>query len=287
MRLRQFFPVDRWTTLVLAGSLLLLGMVAYLDYLTPITLLLLYLAPMIAVSWHARGYWWVLLGLLESGLWYTVRYYAPPPDAIPNGVREPFDVALVNTLTRLGVLLLVGFLCSRLKHFSRRPDSLRSSHDPTGLLSAVGLEETICRHSTTDKAASAPVAMLLLDVERKVSAFGGQSTEHSALVGAMIGKLLLTHARPADLCVRLSPNHFLVIMFDADPSAAATLDTAVQDALPEIARALDNTVSIWSLLLYSRDGCQSLDRMCSQAVNHLITLKVMGRGRHHSEQFSG
>lgn len=284
--LRQILPLDRWNAVVFAAAGLLLAGVVCLDFFSSWTLLLLYLVPPMTVAWLVRGYWWLVMTLLATVLWLAVRCIAPPPEAMINGVRESWQqLGWILITARLGPMLLVAFLCSRLRHFSRSPNSFTSSHDNTGLLSMMGLRETLSRRHTVDLASGGPVAMLLLDVERKVSAFGGQSTEHAALVGAVIGKLLLTHSRAADLCVRVSPNHFLVIMLNSDRSVAATLDAAVQDALPEITRTLDNSVSVSTLLLYCPGTCPSLDRMRSHAVNRLVTLKVLGQGHHLSEEW--
>lgn len=284
--LRQILPFDRWNAVVFAAAALLLGAVVYVDFVTTWTLLLLYLVPPMAVAWLVRGYWWLVMTLLATVLWYAARYIAPPPEAMIDGVRESWQqVGWILITARMGPMLLVAFLCSRLRHFSRSPSSFTSSHDSTGLLSMVGLREALGRRHTVELAEGGPVAMLLLDVERKVSAFGGQSTEHAALVGAVIGKLLLNHSRAADLCVRVSPNHFLVIMLNSERSVAATLDAAVQDAIPEIVRTLDNSVSVSTLLLYCPVTCPSLERMRAHAVNRLVTLKVMGQGHYHSEEW--
>ncbi len=283
--LRQTFPLDRWTTLVLSGSMALLLAIGYLDSITVWTMLLLYLAPLMFVAWLARGLWWVVVAVLTGVLWYNVRNYAPPPDAFVNGVRETTAAAVWNALARVGVLLVVGFLCTRLRQLSRSPDALTSSHDSTGLLSAAGLRETLARRFVQEQCRSGPVAILMLDVERKITAFGGQTSEHAALAGAVMGKMLLGHARAADLCVRLSPNHFVVIMFNTSESAAATLNAAVQEALPQIIRSLDDTVSVWSLLLYSREPVNDLDAMRSYGENRLVILKVMGHGRSFTESW--
>lgn len=281
--LRQYFPFDRWTVLVLTGSMLLLLIIGALDSITEWTMLLLYLGPLMCVAWLARGFWWVVVAVLTGVLWYNIRSYAPPPDAFVNGVRESVGAAVWNALARIGVLLVVGLLCTRLRALSRSPDSLASSHDNTGMLSAAGLRETLERGFIKEQCGAGPVAILMLDIERKITAFGGQSSEHAALAGAVIGKLLLSHARAADLCVRPSPNHFLVIMFDTSESAAATLNAAVQDALPQIVRSLDDTVTVCSLLLYSRDPVKDLSAMRSHGENRLVILKVMGQGRSFSE----
>jgi GGDEF domain-containing protein len=277
-------PLDRWNVVVLTTASIVLAAVIYIDSITEWTMMLFYLVPLMAVAWLARGGWWLVIALATAALWCVTRYYAPPHDAFtPDGHRESLSTAAWNTSVRLGILLVVGVLCSRLRKFSRSPDSLSSSHDATGLLSATGLREAMRRRSTAERAASGPVAMLLLDVERKISAYGGQSTEHAALAGAVIGKTLLNHARAGDLCVRLSPNHFLVIMLNTDKSLASTLNAAVLDALPEITRSLDDTVSVSSLMLFSAAPCTSLDKMRAHAENRLITLKVLGLGRNHTE----
>jgi hypothetical protein len=284
--LRQILPLDRWNAVVFAAATLLLAAVVSIDFFSSWTLLLLYLVPPMAVAWLVRGYWWLVMTVLATLLWFAARCIAPPPEATIDGVRESWQqLGWILVTARLGPMLLVAFLCSRLRQFSRSPNSLTSSHDSTGLLSMMGLREALSRRHTIDLAASGPVAMLLLDVERKVSAFGGQSTEHAALVGAVIGKLLLNHSRAADLCVRVSPNHFLVIMLNSDRTIAATLDAAVQDAIPELTRTLDNSVSVSTLLLYCPGTCPSLERMRAHAVNRLVTLKVLGQGHYHSEEW--
>lgn len=283
--LRHTLPLDRWTAFVLSGSTLMLLTIGYLDYLTEWTMLLLYLAPLMCVAWLARGLWWVIVAVLTGALWYYIRYLAPPPDAFVNGVRESVAASLWNTLARVGVLLVVGLLCTRLRQLSRSPEALTSSHDSTGLLSMTGLHETLERGFVQEQRKAGPVAILMLDVERKITAFGGQSSEHAALVGAVMGKLLLSHARAADLCVRLSPNHFMIIMLNTSESAAAALNAAVQESLPQIVRSLDDSVSVSSLLLFSRGPNADVSAMRSHGENRLVILKVMGHGRSFSEQW--
>ncbi|HZW08039.1 MAG TPA: hypothetical protein VFF65_13025, partial [Phycisphaerales bacterium] len=155
-----------------------------------------------------------------------------------------------------------------------------------GLLSATGLREAMRRRNIAELAAGGPTAMLLLDIERRISAYGGQRAEHAALAGAVISKAVLRHARAADLCARLSPNHFLVIMLNTDESTAAMLNAAVLDALPEITRSLDDSVNVSSLLLFA-PRCTDLEKMRAHAENRLVTLKVLGQGRNHTEVWPG
>lgn len=281
--MRSIFPVDRWSLLVLAGSSALLFGVLCADYFTSPSLLLFYLAVQVIVGSVLRGYWWAVMALVATSLWLIIRRTEPGADAINNGVLENWSWSAWNSLQRLAVLGLVGFLCSRLRQFSRSPEALDSSHDSTGLLSATGLRETLGRRHTIERLSQGPVAVLLLDLERRVSAYAGQSSEHGALVGAMISKVVMNHARATDLCARLSPNHFLVIMPDTDQSTAATLNAAVLDALPEMTRSLDDSVSVSTLLLYSPTPVANMNKMRVYAENRLITLKVLGMGKNHSE----
>ena len=281
--MRNILPVDRWSLLALAASLAILSVIGWVDYVTIWPILVFYLVPQLLVATLMRGYWWVPLAFLETGVWLLMRYESPPPGAIVNNVRETWQTALLTAMQPLGVLLVVGFLCARLRHYSRSPDALTSSHDATGLLSASGLRETLSRRHTLDRLSQGPIAVLLLDVERRVSAYAGQSNEYAALVGAIIGKVVLEHARAADLCVRLSPNHFLVIMPNTDQSSAAAFNAAIQDALPEIARSLDDSVVISSLLLTSPAPVSNVNMLRAYAENRLITLKVLGLGRNHAE----
>src|SRR5689334_949089 len=133
--LRQILPLDRWNAVVITATTLLLVAVVYLDFITAWTMLLFYLLPLMMIAWLARGWWWLVMAVLATGLWYVTRVVSPPPDAI----GETVGAAAWNTCVRLGILTVVGFLCARLRQFSRSPDSLSSSHDATGLLSATGL----------------------------------------------------------------------------------------------------------------------------------------------------
>jgi GGDEF domain-containing protein len=282
--LRTILPINRWNVLVLIGASVLLLAILGIDYVTTWTMLLFYLAPVIAVATLARGHWWVVMALVTTVLWYVVRYLSPGPDAFINGVREPWTQALwIFVTARFMPLVLVGFLCARLRHYSRTPESLNSAYDPTGLLSAGGLREILARRAITERLNEGPVSLLLLDVERRVSAYAGQSSEYGALVGAMISKVLMSNARASDLCARLSPNHFLVIMPGTDQNAATKVNNAILEALPEIAHALGDSVSISSLLLHSESSATNLNLMRSYAQNRLITLKVMGLGKNHTE----
>lgn len=277
---RAILPVDRWSLLVLVTAFAALALVVWLDALTSWTLLLFYLVPVIVVASMVRGYWWLVTTLIAITAWYIVRVRFPGTDALVQAQSEPLGYSL---MVRLGMLLLVGFLCSRLREYSRSPGSFSSSHDSTGLLSAGGLEEAMSRRLIADRFAQGPVALLLLSVDRRVSAYAGQSNEYAALVGAMIGKVVLDHARAADLCVRLSPSHFLILMPGADPSAAATLDAAIQNTLPEVTRSLDDSVSVATLLLVSQEPVADINAMRSYAETRLTTLKVLGAGKNHSE----
>jgi GGDEF domain-containing protein len=265
--------------LVLSAMFALLALVVWLDVLTPWTVLLFYLVPQIAVSSMVRGYWWLVFALVATVAWYVVRRQFPGSDAFVHGVQEPVFSSTYNGLVRLGVLLIIGFLCARLRQYSRSPGTLSSSHDATGLLSMGGLSEALRRPANAERMARGPVAVLVLNAERRVSAFAGQSNEYAALVGAMISKVILDHARAADLCARLSPSQFLVVMPGTDRSAAAAFYGALQEALPEVVRSLDDSVTVSTLMLFSAGPVDDVSAMRAYGETRLTTLKVLGAGQ--------
>lgn len=283
---RTILPLDRWSLVVVGASLLLMMGICGLDLLTPTPLILLYLIPVILTATMTRGWWWVVIVAASTAVWFGARWVAPPPEALINGEREPFLMAAWNTLSRLGILALVGFLCARLRHYSRSPWALRSSRDTTGMLSTSGLGEALSHRDLSDRLASGPVGLLLLDADRRVSAYAGQSGEYGALVAAVVSRVLLDHARPEDVCVRLSPNRFMVLMPGADAAAAATLNAAVQEALPEVTRSLDDSVAVFTLTVYSPAPVRNVEAMRLYAETRLTTLKVLGQGRSHSETWT-
>lgn len=285
--MRSILPLNRWNVLVLICTTLMMFCVAVLDYVTSPTLLLLYLAVQVIMSSTVRGYWWVVMAVVATGMWLVVRRLSPGADALNGTVIETWSYSLWNALQRLTTLGLVGFLCFRLRLYSRSPETFTSSHDSTGLLSASGLREVLSRRIMKERLAEGPVALLLLDAERRVTAYAGQSSEYGALVGAMVSKVLMSSARASDICARLSPNHFLIIMPGTDRVTAMAMNKSVQQSLPEIVHALGESVAVSSLLLTSDAPVDSLVKMRSYAQNRLITLKVMGLGKHHAEVWNG
>lgn len=279
--LRQILPFDRWSVLVLSAVLPLQAIIFYFDTRVDWTIFVLYLVPVLLLAWLVRGYWWLLLAIVGSGLWYLARVEWPAKEAINETLRD----GLIHLVTRMVILIIIGFLASRLRWLSRSPETLSTSHDASGMLSGSGLRETLHRKYTQQRLCNGPIAMILLDVERKVSAYGGQSTEHAALAGAVISKAVLDHARASDMCVRLSPNHFLVIMPQTDESTANTLYAALQEIIPEITRSLDDSISIYSLLLFSPTPVKNINLMRSHLENRLVTLKVLGMGKHNIEKW--
>ncbi|MFT3686015.1 MAG: hypothetical protein QM783_14025 [Phycisphaerales bacterium] len=118
----------------------------------------------------------------------------------------------------------------------------------------------------------------MLNADRRVSAYAGQSNEYAALVGAMISKVVLDHARALDLCARLSPSQFLVVMPGTDRNTASAFYSALQEALPEVVRSLDESVNVSSLMLFSPGPVPNVGAMRSYAETRLTTLKVLGQG---------
>ncbi|HZW06861.1 MAG TPA: hypothetical protein VFF65_07030, partial [Phycisphaerales bacterium] len=113
--LRGILPIDRWNVVVVLCSLLLLAVVSSIDFVTSWTLMLFYLGPVLAAAWLARGWWWVPVAAACAGAWYLAYHYAPAPGAGP----ETPGLAMWNTLVRLGILLVVGYLSARLRVYSR------------------------------------------------------------------------------------------------------------------------------------------------------------------------
>lgn len=276
---QSILPFDRWSFIVLLFTLAMLSAFVAIDAISSLSVLVLYLIPVCVMAWLVRGYWWLVMAMLCAVGYVLAQRFTPDNPLFTMGV------IVWNGGIRFLVLAAFGWLVHRLKTLSRNPGSLMSAHDTTGMLTMLGLDETLRRADVIERFRGKPVALMLIDAERKVSAFQGHGTEHSALVAAILSKAIIKRARPDDLCVRLSPNHYLLVMPGIDRAEAFSHAASLADEFTTIRRTLDDSFVATSLVCWSSVPVPEMSVFRRHTENRLTQLKILSPGKHHEESF--
>ena len=221
-------PASRRLLVSLGGALVLTALIYLANTLTPsaIKLGLLYLIPVLLVTWYEGVFWGAAVTLATAVLRLVIEVEQVPQDTI--------GVAVLNQLSFLAVagIAIFGF-----RHIRRTQALLEdlAIRDPlTRVYNARAFAERLGQELKRTRRYGRPLSVLYLDLDdfKRVNDSHGHQTGDAVL--KLVADAIRRAVRQADVVGRLGGDEFAVLMPETDgdlaDAAAARLAKELRDA---------------------------------------------------------
>jgi diguanylate cyclase (GGDEF)-like protein len=196
---------------LLLGGILVAGFFS-IDVVTGIdvSLAVVYLLPIIAVTWITRCW---LCGLTIAAL---ASLTVPVEQNISGVVHEPLDVAVWNGVLRLLSYAVVVYLMLRLRALLEQHHGLARSDDLTGLANSRAFRESCALEIERSRRYRHPLSLAYMDLD----GFKAINDRRGHGVGDRVLRAFADVARGAcrsvDLVARLGGDEFVILMPETD-----------------------------------------------------------------------
>jgi len=209
----------------MAVGLLLLGLVAILDYITGIELSfsLFYLIPIGMVSWVVSEQLGMLTVVLSAGMWLVVE--------LVSGITyaSPF-VYMWNTIIRIGSFSVLVFTIRLLRTMERERMFARTDF-LTGVMNARYFHELAQMEVDRSLRYQHPFTVAFIDVDN----FKSINDTFGHTVGDVVLRAIATsiqaHLRKTDIVARVGGDEFVVLLPETDAETAPLVISNMQRAL--------------------------------------------------------
>ena len=203
--------------IVFAAGLLATLTVGFAENVTGpgVSFTLLYLVPIVFVTWFA-GLW---LGVATCAVGAEVWLLADLARPMPAHHSAPY----LNATLELGVFMLVAVLLSSLKTRLRREEALARADSLTGLPNRRSFFEAAERELARLRRHSLPLTLAYIDVDdfkRINDRFGHQAGD---AVLALIASELRRSIREVDVAARIGGDEFALLLPETDAATARIL----------------------------------------------------------------
>lgn len=253
------------------GSLLLVGMVTLIDFLTgeELSLVLFYLVPIGIAAWYGARWMGFLVATIAGIAWVTNEL-----------IGLPHDNALIlywNSALRVMLFLIVAYLLSSLRQ-QLLEASIQACTDPlTGLFNRRYLYERIRGEMQRARRYEHPLTLICIDVDdfKKINDQYGHVFGDAVLRG--VGEVLHGHVRETDVPSRTGGDELAVLLIetasDEGRDAAEKLQRALRARMMELGPAITFSIGIVTFLEPPRD----IDQMFRLADEQLYQAKHQGK----------
>ena len=213
----------------IAGAAALVGVVFLLNHYTSadIRLGVLYIVPVLLVTWHDGIRWGAAFAIGTSALRYLVQL-----EQLPFNVTTP--VRLVNELAYLAVVGVAAAGLVQLRRTQAQLEQLATHDQLTGALNAHAFTDVLGRELDRSRRYARPLALLYLDLDdfKSVNDRHGHDTGDAVL--RLVADATRSAVRGPDIVGRLGGDEFAVFMPETDghvaEAAAARLAGGVRGA---------------------------------------------------------
>lgn len=256
---------------IVLGSLLLVGLVALLDYQTgeELSLVLFYLVPIGIAAWYGARWMGFLVATIAGIAW-----------VINELIGLPHDDALIlywNSAFRVVLFLIVAYLLSSLRQ-QLLEASIQACTDPlTGLFNRRYLYERIRGEMQRARRYNHPLTLICIDVDD----FKQINDQHGHVFGDAVlhavGEVLHGHIRQTDVPSRTGGDEFAVLLIetasDEGREAAEKLQRALRARMTELGSVITFSIGVVTFLEPPRD----IDQMFRLADEQLYQAKHQGK----------
>jgi len=256
-------------------GLVLLGGVAFLDYITGVELSfsLFYLLPISLIAWTVSERFGLVIAFLSSGIWLAVDFWS--------GTRYSLEFAYIwNAIVRLGFFMLPVFII-RLNRAMEHEKALARTDFLTGALNARFFHELAQMEINRSVRYQRPFTIAFIDVDNFKAindTFG--HTEGDTVLRAIV-ESIRAHLRRTDIVARVGGDEFVVLLPETNQQTAPIVISNMQHAL--VQEMNENgwlvTFSIGVLTLTAPQ--LSVDEMLSRADQLMYVVKNGGKNNIH------
>lgn len=207
-------------------TIVFLGLVGYLDYLTgiEISFSIFYLIPIVILTWYTSKRYGLLMAIVAAVIWYL-------NDAIQSPHYSHQLIPIWNAIARLGFFYIIIFSLCKIKSLLFIESIIARTDELTGLLNARAFYEYGDREIERARRLGLPLSMCYIDLDnfKQVNDTFGHS-EGSKLI-KMVGILIHDNIRSYDIAARLGGDEFSILLpqagFDEAKSAISKLNENV------------------------------------------------------------
>jgi diguanylate cyclase (GGDEF)-like protein len=259
--------------LVIAEGLVLVALVAVLDYLTSWadSLAIFYLLPISLVAWSVGRWQGILVTLVSAGAWLVIGMLDGPGYAHP----APYW----NSTVKLAFYLIVTLSLSSLRQALDREKQLASTDPLTGIRNGRSFHEVAEGEIERAKRYGRPFTMAYLDLDnfKEVNdRFGhGRGDELLRLVATMVR----THLRKTDCVARLGGDEFAVLLPETGYRPAAAVLRKIHQLLVEKMRYAGFPVTCSVGAVTFLRPAQSVEALIRRADACMYAAKKNGKNR--------
>jgi diguanylate cyclase (GGDEF)-like protein len=254
-------------------SLLLCLLVAILDYLTgyKVHVALLYILPILLVSWAAGRTMGFVLSVLAAGSWF-----------VANSLTWPSDVSRTahfwNAGVRLITFLASAHLISALKE--TRGEALQSRIDPlTGAGNLREFRDRAAAEIIRSRRYQHPLTVAYLDLDnfKAVNDRFGHATGDEVLC-TVVGTLR-RNIRESDLLTRVGGDEFLLLFPETKSEAAPKAVQKMEEMLEQVIRERQWPVTASIGVVTFITPPESVDELLKVADRAMYSAKAAGKNR--------
>src|SRR5215204_3593453 len=211
----------------IVAGVLLLSMVAYLDYITgtEFSFSLFYLLPITLISWAISERFGLLFAILASCVWIAVDIWSGNSSRTSN-----LFAYMWNATARLGFFLLPVFMI-RLNRALQHEKELARKDFPTGVLNARFFHELAQMEINRSVRYKRPFTIAFIDVDnfKAINDTFGHTTGDTVL--RIIATNVKAHLRKTDIVARVGGDEFVVLLPETDAQNAPAVISNMQRAL--------------------------------------------------------
>ncbi len=218
-------PVPGGRALVLAGSLSLIALIAFLDSTTGTELRTypLYVLPIAAVSWSLGLRFGILAAALALMAWFASSFIA--------GVRLPAAIWVLNATAHLAAFTTVVVLVAYLQRSRASENRLARTDSLTGLPNTRAFYESAVAEIERQRRRSHPVTLAFLDLDdfKEINDRFGHETGDRALRAA--ADAIRATTRVTDVPSRMGGDEFALLLPETDRDGALRILERVRAAI--------------------------------------------------------
>jgi diguanylate cyclase (GGDEF)-like protein len=208
-------------------GVLLLGIVAYLDYMTGVefSFSLFYLLPITLISWAISARLGLVFAILSSFAWIAVDIWSGNSNRTSN-----LFAYMWNATTRLGFFLLPVFMI-RLNGALQREQELARTDFLTGVLNARFFHEMAQMEINRSVRYKRPFTIAFIDIDNFKTI--NDTFGHTAGDGVLrnIAMNIKAHLRKTDIIARVGGDEFVVLLPETNAQTAPVVISNMQREL--------------------------------------------------------
>ncbi|HZE93161.1 MAG TPA: GGDEF domain-containing protein [Gemmatimonadales bacterium] len=257
----------------LAGYVVLMLLVYWANVFTPSTarLAILYVVPVLLVTWTDGVVWGIVFGVASIGLREMVAWDQMPPDT-------PLGWRIANGAAYVAVVALAMAGLENLRRSQALLARLVIQDQLTNVLNARAFAERLTQELDRNRRYPRPLALMYMDLDnfKVINDTHGHQTGDAVL--RLVADAMRSSVRQADVVGRLGGDEFAVLMPETDAQLADAAAKRLVASLRNVFKGTPNvTASIGVVSCTATDA--STDDLLRRADQAMYDAKKMGKDR--------